>query len=267
MTENIIERKTALSVIDISKEFEKGICGGAISLSGVSFSFGEKGVHGILGPRGSGKSMLAAILSGSIPPDSGSVMLFESDIFADSKAAKRKIGYVPESPSFYPDMTVAETLLFVGASRKVESAKLVRQIKEALSLTGLDALENRLVKKLTKTEKKLLAYSASVLGNPDVIIIDEICPMAEATEQFDFVELIKMLGRKKTVIIATEDYDVAEALCEDIVIISDGCVLANGKIDELNEKLIKSDARYTSLEALYRDLVAASKIVPDKTEE
>lgn len=223
----------------------------------LSFSFKKKGIHCILAPRRSGKTRIMNILCGCEAADSGEVCIFGADPYNNRKA-KKKIGYLREDNTLYSNMTVFEIMDFVGGSRGVESGKLYRQIKEALDLAGLEELKNKLVSKLTAYERKKLSVAAALLGNPDVLLLDEpITKHMGDDKREELEEIIKMLGRIKTVVITTDDCSVARALAEDVVIISDGRVLAKGSFEELDRRLLDSENPIT-LEELYNTLTSAS---------
>lgn len=257
MSENLEIKDSVLYVKELSCR-KDGEIGGGRELKNISFSFGRKGIHGILAPKHSGKSLLMDILAGCESADSGEVLLCGMSISENALEYKKRIGYVQKKNAFYPDMTATELLSLVGETRQVESAKLYRQIKEAMELTGLEEIKNRLVRKMTGFEIKKLAIAAALLGNPDILLLDEaVTPRMGDGQRTELVGLIEMLGRMKTVVIATDDYKLARELCEDVLIISDGQTLAKGSFDALEERLRTADGAST-LEELYNSLVLAS---------
>ena len=229
---------------------------GRSGLSDISFSFEKKGVHCILAPKYSGKSQIMNILSGSDKEYEGEVCIFGADPYRDLELRK-KIGYLRRDNTLYSNMTVFETMSFVGDVKGVESGKLYRQIKEALELVGLEDIRNRLVANLNEYEKKKLSLGSALLGNPDILLLDEPVSGRMSAERREEIErIIAMLGRIKTVVITSDDCSVARSLAEDVVIISDGRVLAQGSFEELDKKLADSDSP-TTLEALYDTLTAS----------
>ena len=235
-------------------------------LENVSFSFAKKGIHGILSPKGGGKTALLDILACTSGYDEGRLTVNGTDIAfngADSKNArevKKNIGYVRQRSEFYSEMTPIEILNFVGSARKEEPDKLARQIKEALELVGLEEVSNRIVSRLGYVEQKMLGYAAAIVGTPDILIIDEPKSKATAEKNEVITGIIRLFGKRKTVILATEDYKTARALCDDVVIISDGRVLASGSFEELEDKLSRGDdSNGMTLESLYMSLLKASE--------
>lgn len=226
---------------------------------GLSFAVLKKGIHGILAPKGSGKTQLMDVLGGSRAALDGKAFLFGKEISTAAIDVKKRIGYVTEYPCFYSDMTVSEIMSFVGESKGVESGKLYRQIKEALELTGLDIMKNKLIKHLTEFDKKKLAISAALLGNPEIILIDEPVAVRISPERrSEIMGILEMLGKMKTVVIATEIYSVAKELCEDVVILSDGKLVCAGTFEALEERLRNAEGDRTTLEKLYDSIASYS---------
>ena len=263
MSDAVESRDVALTVNSLTKKGQENIYG-YNGLEEISFSFEKKGIHGILAPKGSGKTQLMNIISGCETYDDGAVLLFNTPVSVSDYEVKKRIGYVQKNNVFYPNMTAMEIMSFVGDSRRVEQGKLYRQVKEAMELTGIDGIKNRLVKNMTEYEQKKLSLAAALLGNPDIILLDElVTPKMNDGQLSALFGLIQMLGKMKTVILSTDSYKIAKELCEDVVIISDGKVLAKGRFDILEDKL-KGSEDTASLEALYNSLAAASEIKHSK---
>ena len=251
------EKEIILSARGITKKN-----GEDILLSSVDVSIPKKGIYGILAPHGAGKTCLMEILSLSGSFDEGMLTMSENVISptdGDKKlnALRKKIGYAAERCELYPSMTAFEVMVFVGETRRVASAKLYRQIKEALELLGIDGCSKRLVKNLNPREERLLGIAAALIGNPDIIFIDGLSRYDLSGEGVDLASVISMLGKRKTVVVSTADYKIAKELCKEIVILSDGKVLAFGSFDELEKRA--GDNETTSLEAMYKTLYDASK--------
>ena len=169
MSDISITNDLAISVDNLTK-YGNGETYTNGGLCNLSFSFEKKGIHCILAPKYSGKTQILDIISGSDTADEGEISIFGKDPHTGVKA-KKKIGYLRKDNTLYANMTVFETMNFVGDTRGVESGKLYRQIKEALELIGLDGLKNRLVGKLTEYDKKKLSLAAALLGNPDLLLL------------------------------------------------------------------------------------------------
>ena len=224
-----------LEVKDLKKNIPE-----AFVLDGISFEIEEKGIYGFFGKRGAGKTLLASLLCGVCDADSGDIRYKGKSIFASDKQAaqvKRKIGYVPSQIRFPSDMTVAEVLDFTGAAKKVSPDKRARQIKESLNLTGLENKADILIENLTPSEKKRVAYANSLLGNPDVIIIDEPIVMIDVQQREEIKKLISMLGKMKAVLVFCKDPADIEDMCDNVAIISEGRLLVFEPADVITQKL------------------------------
>ena len=214
-------------------------------LRDVSFSFSKKGIHGILGPRGAGKSTLMDLLAGCVSADNGEILLGGQRVAPEQVGLRGRIGYVAELPDFYQKMTVLETLDFVGAARGGATERRYRQIKEALELTNLESVQNRLTARLTSAEKKRLSLAAALLGNTEVVLFDEA---NTADLDLDIKNLIRMLGKHKTVVLASADLALIRELCEDVVILFEGSVFAWDTVEGLEEKLSCNRILHVSVE-------------------
>ena len=252
MSETLDARISAVYVKNVSKQNDKNTYDGS-DLKDISFSFEKKGVHCILAPKGSGKTELMDILSGSSSVDSGEIAVFERSPYGNSEA-KAKIGYLRQDNSLYENMTAVELMSFVGEVRRVEQGKLYRQIKEALELVGLDDSKNKLISNLTEYDRKKLSLASALLGNPDILLLDEpITARMSSERKEELLSIIAMLGRIKTVVVTTDSLTIARELCEDVVILSDGRVLAEGAFETIDRRLADSE-NPTTLETLYGSL-------------
>ena len=242
-----------------------GLCksyGETFAFSDFSMTVPRGGIHGLLGPKGAGKTTLLEILSGSVSADGGSVLLNGRQVRAEAKDVKAKIGYMAELSPYYRDMTVSETLDFVGACRGVSSDKRYRQIKEAAELVGLDAVKGRLVGRLTSTEEKRLGLAASLLGNPSILLLDEPVPKGGKETEAEFFELLRMLGQIKTILLATSEFHVARALCEDVAILSDGKLLVKDRFESLEKKMLSTRVLHLSARGEKEALCARLGVLP-----
>lgn len=218
-------------------------CPGGFMIDGISFKMEEKGVYGFFGKSGAGKSLLASMLCGVVDADSGEILYKDNDMRgSDARAAgiRRKIGYVPANCIFPADMTAFEVLDFTGMARKVSPDKRARQIKEALTLTDLEGKAQMLVESLSPSEKKRLGYANALIGNTDVIVIDEPVAEIDASHREAIKKLISMLGKMKVVVAFAKNPSDTEELCNYVGILSDGRLLAFEPTDVLLERLNKS---------------------------
>ena len=226
-----------LEVKGLSKIGDDGV-----SIDGVSFEITEKGVYGFFGKNGAENTLLASLICGIADADGGDILYKESSLLAGEKQAakiRRKIGFVPAVCYFPEDMTVFEVLDFTGMARKVSPDKRARQIKEALTLTGLEDKTQILVENLTLAEKKRLGYANALMGNPDAIVIDEPMSDVDAAHKEAIKKLIAMVGRMKVVLLFAKNSSEAEQLCDHVGILASGKLLAFEPLDALLERLNK----------------------------
>ena len=243
------ERETALVA--------RGVTAGEKNAEKISFSFGRKGIHGILGPAGAGKGALLRRLAG-IARGEGEITLLGERVAPEATAVRARIGFVPECPVLDGEMTAMETLEFAGSAKGVAAEKKARQIEEAVVLLGLKDVRKRLVSRLGEGERWRLALGVALLGAPELLIFENPTAGAEGEEKRERTELLRMLGKVKTVVLSTSRFAVARELCEDVVLLSDGALLATGSFEELEETLA-SNGGESSLEEIYRQLCGRSR--------
>lgn len=211
--------------------------GGAVVLSNISFSIDGKGIYGILGASGSGKTALARVICGCEDVSGGRIAVNGEPMSRNAKALKRNVRLVPRRLLTDVSMTVSEYLDFTGAALGIEPDRRYRQVKEALELTGLERLRNTLLARITPTEYCRLSIAASLLGNPEYIIIDDVLAEAEASQLPELYELLELLGSMKTVVLLSSRAVDVKRLCDSVWIISGGKIALNGRIEEIERKL------------------------------
>lgn len=212
------------------------------ALSDLSFELSDGGIHAILGPSGAGKTTLLDIMSGCKRADAGSVIINGTNIADEPIKAKRKIGYMPQIPPLYEDMTPYEYLVFVGEAKGVSGEKLYRNVESVIDLVGIGEVSGAMIKKLSKANRKKLGMAQAMLGNPDVILLDEPIEGLGAADTENIRELIAKLGEIKTIVICSRKLGWLKELCDDILIISGTELIAQGSIEELEDKLKATSA-------------------------
>ncbi len=201
---------------------------------GVSICFEEKGIYGILGGRGSGKTTLARLICGCENADGGEVLLDGNALSRKSRELKKKVRLVPTSLVLDDMTTAVEYLDFVGQTMGVEANKRYRQIKEALELCGLDECQDRPFGALVKSQKTRLSLAASLIGNPDVIVLDAPVGGVGGTE---LGEILSMLASRKTVILFSSKPTEVKELCSSVAILHDGKIAVSGTVDDIERRL------------------------------
>ncbi len=202
-----------IEVINLTKEYR-----GKPVFCNLSFSLGC-GVLGVIGAAESGKTTLLNILAGLSPVTEGSVLIDSHNIAEYQKEAKRATGYLSASVPLYDDMTPYEFLLFVGEAKKVPLEKLCRQIDEALELMSLQDYRNVLIDKLGVSKRKKLGMAQTLLGNPDLILLDEPFEDLMERDAEDMKMVLKMLGQLKSVVVSAQNADEIAELCDEIILL------------------------------------------------
>ena len=192
----------------------------------LSFTVEDGVVYGFLGPNGAGKSTTMNIITGCLAATSGTVTIDGYDIFDRPKEAKSRIGYLPELPPVYPDMTPAEYLSFVADARKVPAAEKEEQIDRAIRVTDIADVKDRLIKNLSKGYRQRVGIAQALLGKPSVIILDEPTVGLDPRQIIEIRELIRSLGKKHTVILSSHILSEVQAVCDKILIINKGKLIA-----------------------------------------
>ena len=218
--------------------------GNHLAVDHLSFRVEPGKIYGFLGPNGAGKSTTMNIMTGYIAATEGSVKINGHDIMKDAEEAKKCIGYLPEIPPLYQDMTVKEYLLFVSRLKKIPKEKQKVQIDEVMELTMIADISERLIRNLSKGYKQRVGLAQAVLGYPDVIILDEPTVGLDPKQIIEIRDLIKKLGEKHTVILSSHILSEVQAICDEIMIISKGQMVASDTPEGLTG-LMKGD---TSLE-------------------
>ena len=215
--------------------------GDHLAVNDLSFTIEKGKIYGLLGPNGAGKSTTMNIITGCLAATSGSVLIDGHDIFENPIEAKRHIGYLPEQPPLYTDMTAAEYLDFVAHAKGVPFDPALRQVKEVMQLTGIEDVSDRLMKNLSKGYRQRVGIAQAMLGDPDVIILDEPTVGLDPKQIIEIRDLIKKLGTIKTVILSSHILAEISAVCDHVMIISHGRLVADDSIENLEDSVNRAN--------------------------
>ena len=210
--------------------------GSIIALNDVSFTVQKGEVVGFLGPNGAGKSTAMNIITGYLSSTSGSVSIDGNDILEEPTEAKKRIGYLPEVPPLYPDMTVNEYLDFIYALKGAWQKKAAH-FKEICELTRIEGVRGRLIKNLSKGYRQRVGIAQALVGNPPVLILDEPTVGLDPKQIIEVRNLIKKLGRKHTVILSSHILSEVQAICDRIIVLNNGKLVADSTAESLSDKL------------------------------
>lgn len=207
--------------------------GNHLAVDDVSFTVADGQICGLLGPNGAGKSTIMNILTGYLSATSGQVTVAGHPLPEEADAAKACVGYLPEQPPLYPEMTVQEYLTFAAELKGVKMAERKEQVCRAARRTGLEAVLPRLIRSLSKGYKQRVGIAQALLGSPRLIILDEPTVGLDPAQVIESRKLIRELGRAHTVILSSHILSEVQAVCQQILILSKGHLVAAGSLEEL----------------------------------
>lgn len=207
--------------------------GNHLAVDDVSFAVADGQICGLLGPNGAGKSTIMNILTGYLSATSGQVTVAGHSLPEEADAAKACVGYLPEQPPLYPEMTVQEYLTFAAELKGVKKAERKEQVCRAARRTGLEAVLPRLIRSLSKGYKQRVGIAQALLGSPRLIILDEPTVGLDPAQVIEIRKLIRELGRAHTVILSSHILSEVQAVCQQILILSKGHLAAAGSLEEL----------------------------------
>lgn len=226
------------------------------AVEGLSFTVEKGQIYGFLGPNGAGKSTTMNMMTGYLAPSDGEVLVNGHDMMREPEEAKQCIGYLPEVPPVYPDMTVSEYLKFAAELKHIPKAERKQKILEVMELTKVTEVSERLIKNLSKGYRQRVGLAQAILGEPDVIILDEPMVGLDPRQIIEMRDLIKELGRKHTVILSSHILSEVSAVCDHIMIISGGKLIASDTADGLQGRIRNSFVLEASVKASMQEVQA-----------
>lgn len=248
--------------------------GDFMAVKDLSFEIEQGHVYGFLGPNGAGKSTTMNIMTGCLSATDGTVKIDGHDIWEEPKEAKKLIGYLPEQPPLYMNETPEEYLRFVGEAKGLKGQELRRQVEEVIAQTKIENVRHRLISKLSKGYKQRVGIAQALLGNPKVIILDEPTVGLDPLQIIEIRDLIKQLGEKHTVILSSHILSEVQAICEKILIINKGKLVAFDTTENLEKMLLTStelsfqtEASKAETEEILKDFQEISECQMEETED
>ena len=244
-----------IEVTGLSKRY-----GTHLAVKDVSFNIDKGEIIGFLGPNGAGKSTIMNILTGYLSLTQGKVVIDGYDITEYPEDAKRRIGYLPEIPPLYTDMKVREYLNFIYDLKKVKFPKKPH-IDEILRLVKIDNVQNRLIKNLSKGYRQRVGFAQALIGNPDVLILDEPTVGLDPKQIIEIRNLISRLGRNHTIILSSHILSEIQAVCKRVIIINKGQIIADDTPENLSDKLSSDHSIVARVVCSEQDMLDALKTV------
>ena len=234
----------------------------------LSFTVEKGQIYGFLGPNGAGKSTTMNIMTGYLGATDGEVLINGHDILKEPEAAKKSIGYLPELPPLYMDMTVMEYLKFSAELKKIKKEDREQEIEKALKLVKLADVQDRLIKNLSKGSKQRVGLAQAILGFPEIIILDEPTVGLDPKQIIEIRELIRELAKEHTVILSSHILAEIREVCDYIMIISKGKLVASDTPEHLEELMNGSDTIHIETRAekeTVREILSGLKDIEDVT--
>lgn len=235
-----------IEVTDLVKLYDNHL-----AVDHLTFTVPKGQILGFLGPNGAGKSTTMNIITGYISATSGNVKINGHDIYEEPEKAKKSIGYLPEQPPLYMDMKVKEYLHFVAELKSVPKKERVMEVEKALQKTKIKEVEGRLIKHLSKGFRQRVGIAQAIIGNPEVIILDEPTVGLDPMQIIEIRDLMKDLAKEHTVILSSHILSEISAVCDTVMIINKGKLVVSDIVDNLSKYL---NAKHT-----YRILVKGTK--------
>jgi len=246
-----------------------------IAVDNISFQVEKGQIVGFLGPNGAGKTTTMRVLTCFMPPTYGTASVAGFDVQQNPMEVKRRIGYLPETPPLYPDMEVVEYLDFVGRIKGIASADLAKRIDEVMEKCAVGDVRKKLIGKLSKGYRQRVGLAQAILHNPDVLILDEPTSGLDPHQIIETRDLIKGLAGEHTIILSTHILPEVEQICEKVIIIAKGKVVATDTVENLTSRLRGSET--VAVEVLATDLAAVqsrleqvagvSRVIPKESKD
>jgi ABC-2 type transport system ATP-binding protein len=239
--------------------------GPVTAVDDISFRVERGEILGFLGPNGAGKTTTMRILTGYMPATEGKAIVAGFDVFDQPVEAKRRTGYLPETPPLYPDMSVLEYLQFVAKVKGVAGSERRERIQSVMRRTRIDDMANRLCAKLSKGYKQRVGLAQALIHNPDVLILDEPTAGLDPKQIIETRQLIKELAGDHTIVLSTHILPEVSQTCQRVVIINKGRVVAVDTPENLTARLRGSETMYVQVDTMGGDAASALERVPGVT--
>lgn len=226
-----------IEVKDLVKRYSKNT-----AVDHLNFHVQKGQIYGFLGPNGAGKSTTMNMMTGYLAPTEGQILINGYDVAEDPMEARKCIGYLPEIPPLYPDMTVLEYLRFAAELKQVPKNERNTEIERVMDETRIKDMENRLIRHLSKGYKQRVGLAQALLGDPEVLILDEPMVGLDPKQIIEIRELIRGLGQKHTVILSSHILSEISSICDHVLIISNGKLVASDTPENLGSYMKHTDA-------------------------
>lgn len=247
-----------IEVKNVTKKYGK-----ALAVENISFTINEGEIVGLLGPNGAGKSTTMNMLTGFIEQTSGEIIIDGYDMLKKPKKAKKQIGYMPEGVPLYTDLTVKEFVTYVAEIKNLNKKERKEKVEKIIEQTGLKEVEKKLVKNLSRGYKQRVSMAGALVGEPKILILDEPTVGLDPKQITEIRNLIKELGKTHTVILSSHILSEVSQICNKVIIINKGKIVAIDTPEHLEEKVTKNNCVYVTVE----DIENKVKIIKNKIKD
>ena len=232
-----------IEVKNVTKKY-----GSFVAVDNISFTINDGEVVGFLGPNGAGKSTTMNMITGYIEQTEGNIIVDGFDTIKKSKKAKKEIGYMPEGVPLYTDLTVKEFVTYMAELRKVDRKAKKENVQKVLKETGLDQMQNKLIKNLSRGQKQRVSLAGTLVADPKILILDEPPVGLDPKQITEIRSLIKNLGKKHTVILSSHILSEVSQICDRVIIINKGKIVAIDTPENLEKKVSDNNIVYVTVE-------------------
>lgn len=232
-----------IEVKNVTKKY-----GNFIAVDNITFNVKDGEVVGLLGQNGAGKSTTMNMITGFIEPTEGTIIINGYDIMKKSLKAKKQIGYMPENVPLYPELTVKEFVSYMAELKLVGRKERKQEVENAIKETGLEEVKNKLIRNLSRGYKQRVSMAGALVGNPEVLILDEPTVGLDPKQIIEIRNLIKNLGKKHTVILSSHILSEISQICERVVILNKGKIVAIDTPENLEEKTKEQNVLFVTVE-------------------
>lgn len=247
-----------IEVKNVTKKY-----GSFVAVDDISFTINDGEVVGFLGPNGAGKSTTMNMITGYIEQTEGNIIVDGFDTLKKSKKAKKEIGYMPEGVPLYTDLTVKEFVTYMAELRKVDRKTKKENVQKVLKETGLDQMQNKLIKNLSRGQKQRVSLAGTLVADPKILILDEPTVGLDPKQITEIRSLIKNLGKKHTVILSSHILSEVSQICDRVIIINKGKIVAIDTPENLEKKVESNNTTYVTVEDTENKMETIKEKIPE----
>jgi len=236
--------------------------GDLVAVKNLSFKVEKGNIWGLLGPNAAGKTTTMRILTGYLPATDGRARVAGFDVFEQTNEVKKNIGYLPENVPLYPEMTVQSFLNFVAEIKQIPSSRRKEAVAKAIDISGLESVKGRLIKNISRGFRQRVGIAQSLIHDPPVIILDEPTSSLDPAQIIEIRKLIKSLKGERTIILSTHILAEVTQVCDGVVIINEGRLMASGSLEELTSSFSKKEGIFIRLKKSGDETVSLLSSIP-----